>query len=289
MEFPPKAYIIGAQKAGTTSLANLLDLQDSISLSNPKEAEYFTLNFTKGLAWYRACFNGPEGSIFVDASTGYSAGPTARFPLQVGEKEDPLCGVPARIHAVSPEARFIYIVRDPIARIYSAYWHNVRAGWEKRSFRVAIEEDLSYFRTSDYAGQLKNYYALFEKESFLIVPFPAFTSNPAEIVCRCCDFLGVPYKESSLVVAEQHKNKSFQLSRGGRMLQRFAGMYGELETVVRLGRVVVPDFLHPYVEKLLTKSVPKISEEDKNYLAQRFSDSLDELADLTGIDLRLPK
>lgn len=286
MAFPPKGFIIGAQKAGTTSLANLLDQQDSITLSNPKEPEYFTLNYAKGPDWFKACFNGPEESIFVDASTGLSAAPTERFPLQAGERESPLCGVPARIHALNPEARFIYMVRDPVARAYSAYWHNVRAGWEKRTFRVAIEEGLGYCRTSDYAGQLKNYYAFFEKESFLVVPFTAFTENPMEVVHRCCNFLGAHYNDSGLIASEQHKNRSFRLNRGGRILQRIVGSNGGLEAIIRLGKTVVPRFLHPYAEKLLTKSIPKISEQDKNYLMQQFSDSLDELLDLTGVDLR---
>ena len=73
MAFPPKAFIIGAQKAGTTFLSYLLDQHPHITLAESKEPDFFTRHWEKGLEWYRKRFSGPEENILIDASTSYTA------------------------------------------------------------------------------------------------------------------------------------------------------------------------------------------------------------------------
>src|SRR3569833_1019554 len=69
--FPPQAFIIGAQKSGTTSLAYLLDQHPMIGLATPKEPDFLTVNWDRGLDWYRACFREPK-EILIDASVSYT-------------------------------------------------------------------------------------------------------------------------------------------------------------------------------------------------------------------------
>ena len=54
--FPPQAYLIGAEKAGTTTLAFLLNQHADIQLAESKEPNYFTYEWDRGIDWYRSCF-----------------------------------------------------------------------------------------------------------------------------------------------------------------------------------------------------------------------------------------
>ncbi len=110
--FPPRLYLIGAQKAGTTTLAFLLDQHPDIALSDPKEPGYFVDPDAKGLEWYRGCFPAKLPAMLLDASTGYTM-----MAAQSGADDS----VPLRIKAAAPDARFIYVLRDPVDRTISAY------------------------------------------------------------------------------------------------------------------------------------------------------------------------
>ena len=54
--FPPRAFLIGAAKSATTTLADLLNQHPHIFLSNPKEPDFFWINWDRGIDWYRALF-----------------------------------------------------------------------------------------------------------------------------------------------------------------------------------------------------------------------------------------
>ena len=75
MSFPPEVYLIGAQKAGTTTLAYLLSLHPDICVARTKEPHFFTTYLYKGLDWYKSNFANYENSVCLDASTTYSMAP----------------------------------------------------------------------------------------------------------------------------------------------------------------------------------------------------------------------
>jgi hypothetical protein len=150
--FPAGVFLIGAQKSATTSFADMLAQHPAIVLSTPKEPHFFTFNRDRGLDWYAERFAGPrDDRVLLDASTSYSAWP---FSCDDGDAtDDPRVGVPERIRSLRPDARFIYLLRDPVERAYSAYWHRVRRGFEHRPLRDAIHARSRYIAMSSYAYQ----------------------------------------------------------------------------------------------------------------------------------------
>jgi hypothetical protein len=184
--FPPRAFVIGAQKAATTTFAEALDQHPGLMVSNPKEPHFFTTNRHRGLEWYRGCFAGGDAALLVDASTSYTLCP---FPGQE-RSDDPIVGTPERIARVSPEARFIYLLRDPAARAYSAYWHAVRRGWESRPLAAAITEESRYIAGSSYAFQLRRYLEVFPIERFMLASTDAFLRDPQRVLEQCVSFSG---------------------------------------------------------------------------------------------------
>ena len=99
MSFPPNLFLIGAQKAGTTFLANLLGQHADICVSYPKETAYFTRNFGKGLNWYKAKYSELDAKYLLDATTGYSISPLP--DVDCCTAENPQWGVPEKIRQVS--------------------------------------------------------------------------------------------------------------------------------------------------------------------------------------------
>jgi hypothetical protein len=154
--FPPKVFVIGAQKSGTTQLASLLGQHPDICLARSKEPDIFSGRWCQGLDSFQSEFARLD-RICLDASTSYSCACLPRYFSQDIGVESGFNGVPERIHSVSPDARFIYIMRDPVARAFFGYWHEVRAGRETRPFEIAVRQTTYFLRTSHYFGQIELY------------------------------------------------------------------------------------------------------------------------------------
>ncbi len=155
----PNLIVIGAQKCGTTSLHYYLGLHPEIFMSREKELVYFIeeLNWSKGIDWYRSRF-ASNAPVLGESSTGYSH--CTVFP-----------GVPERMHHVVPEARLIYVLRDPVERILSSYIHTWASGEEKRPLNEALKEPESspYVLRSMYYRQLEQYLPYFPDSRILII------------------------------------------------------------------------------------------------------------------------
>ena len=277
MSFPPAAYIIGAQKAGTTSLAHLLDQHPELALARSKETDFFTRNWHRGLDWYRAQFDGLEARVLIDASASYSSAPID----DVGSQDGPTAGVPARIHSVQPHARFIYVLRDPAARAYSSYWHNVRVGLENRSFRDALAAQPGYIRASRYYCQIANYLEYFPLESFLFVDFRNLQNDAAAVAARCSAFLGVA--DTHTFVFDRPKNRSFRYNAVGNLLRTVVGSSRGLKSLSRFARRALPRPLYVTLTRAIARKIPAMSAADRAYLEDLFRDDNEKLAQLTGI------
>ena len=273
MTFPPQAFIIGAQKSATTSLAFLLDQHPSITLANPKEPDFLTVHWERGIDWYRSCFRHTDG-ILVDASVGYTMAPVTRTPASE-------IVAPMRAHEISPDARFIYMVRDPARRCYSAYWHEVRAGREKRGLREAVESGAYYVSASYYFLQLSEFLKYFPLDRFLVVGFTEFSSNPQIVADKCLAFLGASPRPFNFQIGEP-KNESFRYTLFGQTLQKILGNDG-LKEVSQLLAQLVPTGLKPYLKRVVSSDIPDISVEDYQWLSSRFHDDSVEFERLTGV------
>ncbi|MGH8643706.1 MAG: sulfotransferase family protein [Gammaproteobacteria bacterium] len=156
----PNFLLIGAMKAGTTSLYHYLRAHPQIYMSPVKEPEFFAeeSNWRRGLDWYRKQFAsaGPDTVAIGEASTVYTKYPRYR-------------GVPQRIVALIPQARLIYVIRDPIERIRSHYQHKVAQGSERAPLEKAVFENPIYVDCSRYALQIEQYLEYFPLEQLLVI------------------------------------------------------------------------------------------------------------------------
>jgi hypothetical protein len=185
----PNLFVIGAAKSGTTSLHYYLDQHPDVHMSKEKEPNHFSYSeepfkarhAVRDPQRYQALFD-TDASVRGEASVSYSFWP---YPA----------GVPERIHAVAPEARFIYIVRDPVARVVSHFRHRVALGEEHRPISEVVadphEPEERYVTASSYATQMARYLELFPRERFLVLDHAELLAHRAAVLRECFAFLDV--------------------------------------------------------------------------------------------------
>lgn len=192
---------IGAQKGGTTTLQCLLAQHPAVYLPAAKELHYFSLHYGQGEGWYR--------QHFAAAACGQSCGEITPYYLF-----HPLA--PQRIRALLPKVRLVVLLRDPVERALSQYFHSVRLGLEQLPLEAALaaeEERLagaeaafqaadgrhlshqehSYLARSRYDKQLPAWEALFPLAQLLVLRSEDLFGSPEQLWPQLLRFLGLEF------------------------------------------------------------------------------------------------
>jgi hypothetical protein len=178
----PTFLIIGAMKAGTTSLYHYLRTHPQIYLPEEKEVRFFDPRhrWDRGADWYARQFAPapPTAIALGEASTSYTKYPVVQ-------------GVPERIASVVPNIRLIYILRHPVDRMRSDYLYRLSRRKERHPIESAFADDSSYFDTSRYAMQIEQYLPHFSLDRFLFIDSRDLSNKRAETLRTIYAFLGV--------------------------------------------------------------------------------------------------
>ena len=153
----PDFVIIGAMKAGTTTLFNRLGQVPGVTLPAVKEPHFFSDDerWARGVDWYQALFEGCDG-VTGEASASYSDAANADVVVD-------------RMHQIVPGARILFALRDPVARMRSHFRHEVLRTRERRSFEIAISDPSSVYVTrSLYGATLAAYRRRFTSEQIRV-------------------------------------------------------------------------------------------------------------------------
>jgi hypothetical protein len=179
----PNFLIIGAMKAGTTSLSEDLRRHPSVRFPSVKEPHFLTddaVLTASGRERYARLFAGAGNrQLCGEASTGYTKLPT-------------IGGVPWRAKTLlGREVRLVYLVRDPIQRAISHHYHLCRACEVTASIDKAIREIPELVDYGLYAMQLKPWLETFGRESIYILRFEDYVFDRRHAVTKVCRFLGI--------------------------------------------------------------------------------------------------
>jgi hypothetical protein len=178
----PNLLIIGAAKAGTTSLHRYLDLHPAIFMSHDKELQLFNRDdWRDRIGWYREQFPEPA-EVRGESSPAYSMDPW--FP-----------SVPERIRELIPDVRVVYLVRDPIERLVAQYVEFYALRRENRSLDDALRDFASpsnrIVMSSRFAYQLDRYRAHFDDAQILVLDQRDLLESRAATLRETFAFLGV--------------------------------------------------------------------------------------------------
>lgn len=214
----PNLFIVGAMKAGTTALHAYLHQHPDIHMCDPKEPGYFadTDPDARARARYEALFAPGAGLRYRgESSTKYTKAPF-------------FDGVAPRIAATCPQARILYIVRDPVARIVSQYLFYRRVQGETLDLATAVARNPRYKAFGDYAAQIAPYRALFDH--VLVLQAEDLSSQPQAVMDHVFGWLDLP---PAPVTREERRNNSSDALRRHDGATRVA-IRPELEPLRRL-------------------------------------------------------
>lgn len=214
----PTFFVVGAQKAGTTSLYAMLAQHPEVFMSTPKEPGYFIRGFDDAERWQTLKRPTPDGGVQSlsevdlgiytrDDYEALFASTVAGTAQHRGDASTPYLPSPnaaRRIHQTVPDARIVIALRDPVGRAYSAWNYNFSRGKERaQTFETALEEELAgtrddwiygwrYLNTGLYSQHLRRYLDLFGEDRILILKFEDFRTDSQAVFDRVCDFLALP-------------------------------------------------------------------------------------------------
>jgi hypothetical protein len=194
----PDFVIIGATKAATTWLLRNLHAHPQVFMpAGETEPHYFSRCYDKGEAWYRG--------HFAEAAAGRVVGEKSASYLPHPE-------VPARLHALLPEARLVAQLRNPIERAYSDYCMHYRRGQVGRDIARYLDpagtpiprllEDGLYFR------HLSAFQAVFPNGHIKVILYDDIRRDPAPVFREVCAHIGVEPRADEALLNRRIKNKN---------------------------------------------------------------------------------
>jgi hypothetical protein len=242
----PELFVVGAARAGTTSLWDYLDQHPQIFMSRMKEPHFFC----KAKPRFVPTVSDEEAylRLFEDARPGQLRGEASPSYLRDTE-------APAAIARVRPDARIVIVVREPAGRAYSDYWHRVRYGRQSRPFgeliRTALDAPLartpgtSFLRGGLYAEGVERYLATFG-DRVLVLFTEELAADTRRELGRTLQFLGV---DSAAADRTRLRVRNATSVPRNALLRR---AYGS-PRLRSIGEHVVPKALHRHLERLLLR------------------------------------
>lgn len=259
----PNFLIIGASKAGTTSLYHYLRQHPQVYMPQNKEPRFFIYeggsidpnwpgyNFIKNktvtdLPGYQELYRPVTNEIAIgEATAGYLSNP----------------GVPDRILKHIPDAKFIAILRDPAERAYSAFLMDIRNGLDNVQLSEAVERYyakkeppsdilrqrayISYIRAGFYYQGLTRYYQRFDSDQIGVFFFEDFKRDPACLVRNVFGFLDVdqafqPNMGKRYNVSLVPRNRRWnRLAVGQNLAKRLIKRIVPVEARKRISKIVI--------------------------------------------------
>jgi len=208
----PSYLIIGAQRAGTTSLHRYLVQHPAVrTMLRTKGVHFFDTNYGRGIDWYASRFPTRLYGWYVRRRHSVELRTGEASPYYVFHPQ-----VPYRVARHLPDVKLILLLRDPVVRAYSHYQHEVARGFETLSFEEAIQAEPerlageherlltepfynsfshqhhSYLARGRYDEQLATWRSLFPDRQLLVLTSERFFAEPDRTFRRVLDFLGLP-------------------------------------------------------------------------------------------------
>lgn len=307
----PEFIIIGAAKAGTTSLHALLEQHPDIYMTRPKEPEFFARDdlYEQGVTGYEALYDAAKpGQLRGEASTIYSLSPV--FPETA-----------SRMHAHVPDAKLIFVMREPVRRAFSYYQQlikNYQNDTKDRTIAMTFEacigaEDRAgktaqfasfdahlpdtpelWLAGSEYVTQIRAYLEHYSADQMLFLKFEDFLTNPTAMLEQITEFLGVTPLDNCILnsdaagknQAEQHFREAAQVNR----IQKLKKAFGPLWSLRKLlPAAQLKRLRQRYAEQVGAADVRALQPnglrpETQTMLRDRYAAQIPELERLTGLN-----
>jgi Sulfotransferase family len=282
----PNFFLVGAAKAGTTSIYAYLSQHPAVFFPAIKEPHFFTevrpaaeLQFlieaiTERDAYLRLFAKSKGHTIIGDASPSYLWHPE----------------VPRRIRQVAPDAKIGIILRDPVERAFSHYLMDYREGAQNQPFYTALLEDMNrpqkgwgvsylYYELGLYAQQIARYIETFTPDRVKILFFDDLRRDAKAVLRQLAEFLSIDPAPFDRIDSSRRYN-AYAAPRNG-LFRRLAG--AKLSRIA--GRALMPHRVGTFIfEQLFLKETPKppIDSRARELLCELYEPEMKDLEKLLG-------
>jgi len=294
----PNLFIPGAAKSGTSSLHELLNLHPDICMSSEKEPFF----------WVNQAFSSYTNKNWNNYLSLFKEKPNSKYK---GESSTSYMLFPSFLERIKDlkieNLKFIFVLRNPVDRIYSHYWYLKGLGSEDKSLREAILSDFNeepditkclpegkykhYFQYGLYGKWLSKFYKNFNSNQIKIVIFEDLVKYPSIITNDCFRFLGL--NELDIIPNIQY-NETVVLKHP-KLYQNVIIFTNKIKEILRPSFKYFPGFLKKPIKKIdlskiiikSTKSnevIPKISKIDRDWLADLYQNDISLLKSITGLN-----
>lgn len=286
MSRKPDFFVVGAPKAGTSSLYNYLSQHPYVFMSEPKEPHFFHNRRSPGspvlgeknLEGYLRLFEGvPESMRAGEASTSYLYSANAA----------------QEIREVCPDARIMMILRNPVDRAYSHYWNHVRDGNEQLSFEEALWDEPerirnrqwcgSYYVTGGrYAEQVARYLDVFGRDAVKVYLFEDLKQDALGVCWDAFSFLRVD--PNVPIETSRAYNRSGQPR--STLLSSMSYRLSKNEFVAKVLPVALKRGAKEWLLRRNVRQAPKMDPTTRARLQDVYRDDILRLGALIGRDLK---
>ncbi len=171
----PQFIVVGPPRTGTSWVHKVLGPHTRLPVPT-KETRFFDLYFSKGLDWYLSHFpdtgNGPMGEV----------APTYFVSAEARE----------RIAETIPDAKLIFMFRNPVQRVVSLYRMKFAYGMIPWTFEDALEKDSELIDSGMYYTQLAGWRRMFSDKQMLVTVYDDLSNNPQQFINSMTEFIGIP-------------------------------------------------------------------------------------------------
>ncbi|TCJ15543.1 sulfotransferase [Rubrobacter taiwanensis] len=290
----PNFLIIGAQKAGTTSLYYYLRQHPQVYMSPEKETHFFTY------LGERPVHGGPgrpATAIITDAEEYGRLFSGVAGEKAVGEASPSYLyseRAPERIKRYLPEARLIAILRQPAERAYSNFLHCLGSGREPlEDFAAALEAEdrrvaggwgplWHYRRKGYYHEQLSRYYALFDPAQIRVYLYEDLREDAGEVLRDIFEFLEVD--ESFEADTSERYNVS-GVPRSRTVGALISGLGGVIPVARPILQKALPYGVRQRLKARIFATPPRLDPEVRRELTENYREDILRLEELIGRDL----
>lgn len=269
----PTFLVIGAQKCGTTWLAEMLRQHDDVFVVPEKELHYYDdrTRHARGLEWYLPHFAGGAGAVAVgEATPNYLWTRASALERQLHHVSS---DIPAKVRADFPDLKLLVCLRDPADRAVSAYYHSIHARYVSPSTRILDAAPTFGIESAGrYAASLGDWFASWPRERFKILVYEDDIRTDAKrtTVDAVCEFLGV---------APLDPSRDLEGVYNARPGSTYLRVHHRAPLVARALRRAVPGF------ERLDRPPITVTEEERAELRDRFVADVLELEELIDRDL----
>lgn len=268
---------IGVQKSASTWVYRVLEDHPQFAVSNPKELDFFSYHYEKGISWYEDHFN-------TECQAVVAAGEISPSYFNCPEAIE-------RAKAYNPDLKIVVTLRDPVDRAYSNHLHLIRISQyegDDNSFESGMNAHDTYLDQSKYYTHLKPWFEAFPREQILVLIQEDIQKNPEKASRKLYEFLDMDslhkskflYKRANVSFTEHFKGVELTLKFFGKVARKL----GLSICVEKFKANVFFIGVRNKNRKHLQEIISPMSDKTRIDLYQIFSEDVLQLQELIGVE-----